>query len=259
MKEARQAALRALAPFSEAAAAARQQSALWLGVGGLSALGSVAGGMGGFVSAAGNMGGIGRLSEIGALGAGSAELLRALRAPGAYLETESEMARERLRALADFGTLERLRSFAPDIAAPRPAPNRRAPAAPHAPEPPAAEIAEVHLPSERWAEVLTVAIREGKATKAEVQRLLMSMPDQPAPGIKPPLWEEIEVVALLYKEHGHRYDNQECFVRYCLAPKGMAMAVQTFQRWLKQYETATGEQIRPGRGSRKRKVPSRGM
>jgi hypothetical protein len=125
------------------------------------------------------------------------------------------------------------------------------------PKPPPPKIAKVHLPGERWAEVVIAAIKEGKATKAEVQRLLMSLPDETAPGAKGPRWEEIEAVALIYKEQGHKYDDQDAFVRYCLGPKGMAISVQTFRRWMKQYEIATGASIRPGRGSRKRKPQSK--
>lgn len=231
-------------PLAEVREAMQQQIMLPL-LGGpdrgvLDALGAV-GGMGGLVGAA---------ADLGALGSNSAELLRAITAPSAHLESGT------LRALADFGTLERMQSFVADIAAPWPAPGTRAPAVPRTPEPPAAEIAEVHLPGERWAEVITGAIRGGKVTKAAMIKLIMSMPDEEksAPGLKPPQWEEIEAVALLYKEHGHKYDDQERFVRYYLEPKGMALSVQTFRRWIKRYESVTGERISPGRGSRKRKA-----
>lgn len=121
------------------------------------------------------------------------------------------------------------------------------------PEPPAEQIEVVHLPGNDWREVITRAITEGEATPAQLIQLALQY-NYKAPGLTPPQWAEIEAVALAYKEHGHKYDSQEAFIGY-LIRKGFPLGLATFKRWVNLYETLTGECIRPGRGSRKRKRP----
>lgn len=112
---------------------------------------------------------------------------------------------------------------------------RRPPAQPAAPD---------------WREALTVALKEGKASPKEVLSLIQRVPEQkPA---EPGKWTLIETVVAIYKEHGHRYESQAFFVMH-LANKGIPISVPTFQRWLREWERCTGEQVRPGRGSRKRR------
>ena len=55
-------------------------------------------------------------------------------------------------------------------------------------------------------------------------------------------WAEIEKFANLYKEIGHKFDNQEAFARK------YDISLSTLVRMLKEYERTTGEKIRPGRG-----------
>lgn len=110
---------------------------------------------------------------------------------------------------------------------------RRPPAQPAAPD---------------WREALTVALKEGKASPKEVIDWLHGMN---RPGQKPPKREDIEVVAALYKQHGHRYDSYEAFVVF-LDRKGIAISVGTLKRWLKMAEAATGEQYRQGRKGRRK-------
>lgn len=110
---------------------------------------------------------------------------------------------------------------------------RRPPAQPAAPD---------------WREALTVALKEGRASPKDVIDWLHGMN---RPGQKPPKREDIEVVAALYKQHGHRYDSYEAFVVF-LDRKGIAISVGTLKRWLKMAEAATGEQLRPGRKGRRK-------
>lgn len=110
---------------------------------------------------------------------------------------------------------------------------RRPPAQPAAPD---------------WREALTVALKEGIASPKDVIDWLHGMN---RPGQKPPKREEIEVVAALYKQHGHRYDSYEAFVVF-LDRKGIAISVGTLKRWLKMAEAATGEQYRQGRKGRRK-------
>lgn len=110
---------------------------------------------------------------------------------------------------------------------------RRPPAQPAAPD---------------WREALTVALKEGIASPKDVIDWLHGMN---RPGQKPPKREDIEVVAALYKQHGHRYDSYEAFVVF-LDRKGIAISVGTLKRWLKMAEAATGEQYRQGRKGRRK-------
>ena len=127
--------------------------------------------------------------------------------------------------------------------APEPA---RRPVQPPPAQPVIIEVVQV-APSD-WQEVLAAALREGKASPKQVIAWLHGMS---RPGQKPPDWLEIEAVALMYKQHGHLYSNYETFVGY-LAYKGVEISVGTFKRWLRIYEAATGEQLRPGRKGRRK-------
>jgi len=132
---------------------------------------------------------------------------------------------------------------APAVLAPEPA---RRPVQPPPAQPVIIEVVQV-APSD-WQEVLAAALREGKASPKQVIAWLHGMS---RPGQKPPDWLEIEAVALMYKQHGHLYSNYETFVGY-LAYKGVEISVGTFKRWLRIYEAATGEQLRPGRKGRRK-------
>lgn len=112
---------------------------------------------------------------------------------------------------------------------------RRPPAQPAAPE---------------WREALEAALKEGRVSTQEVIKLVQRQPEQkPA---EPEKWAMIETVVAIYKERGHRYENQASFLVH-LASKGIAISVPTFQRWLKEWEKTTGERVRPGRGCRKQR------
>ena len=132
---------------------------------------------------------------------------------------------------------------APAVLAPEPAhrPVQQPPAQP-------VIVEVVQVASTDWQEVLAAALREGKASPKQVIAWLHGMS---RPGQKPPDWAEVEAVALMYKRHGHLYSNYETFVGY-LAYKGVEISVGTFKRWLRIYEAATGEQLRPGRKGRRK-------
>lgn len=120
-------------------------------------------------------------------------------------------------------------------------------------EPPAEQgrLEAVRVQPADWQAVLTMAIKDGHASPKEVAAWLHGIAQQHGPGQKPADWAEIEMVAALYRERGHRYENQEAFVAF-LARKGIAISVPTLQRRLAEYERVTGERVRPGRGSRRR-------
>lgn len=120
-------------------------------------------------------------------------------------------------------------------------------------EPPAEQgrLEAVRVQPADWRAVLTMAIKGGHASPKEVAAWLHDIAQQHGPGQKPAEWAEIETVAALYRERGHRYENQEAFVAF-LARKGIAISVPTLQRRLAEYERVTGERVRPGRGSRRR-------
>lgn len=124
------------------------------------------------------------------------------------------------------------------------APARRPVLAPPA-QPVIVEV--VQVASTDWREALAAALQDGKASPQEVIAWLRGMS---RPGQKPPDWVEVEAVAVMYKQHGHRYKDYETFVSY-LALKGIAISVGTLKRRLALYEAATGERLRPGKGRRK--------
>lgn len=156
----------------------------------------------------------------------------------------AEQQREQERLLDAIANIGRLSAW------PEPAPRRRPVYLPE-PEPAAEPLDVVQISESDWREVITLAITEGKATPAQLIQLALQY-NYKAPGLTPPQWAEIEAVALAYKEHGHRYDSQEAFIGY-LIRKGFSLSLATFKRWVNLYETLTGECIRPGRGSRKRR------
>lgn len=131
---------------------------------------------------------------------------------------------------------------APAVLAPEPAhrPVQQPPAQP-------VIVEVVQVASSDWQEVLAAALREGKASPKQVIRLVQHLPEQKATE-----WAVIETVVAIYKERGHRYENQAGFVMH-LASKGISISVPTFQRWLRKWEMSTGERVRPGRGSRKQR------
>ena len=122
------------------------------------------------------------------------------------------------------------------------------------PEPPAEMVQVVHLAPGDWQEALTHALTTGQASPRDVGEFLYSLSaQQRQAGPVPPAWEDIEAVAMMYRDNGHRYKNQGRFVEY-LASKGMAIGLSTFKEWIKLYEQNTGVKVRPGQGSRKRKT-----
>jgi len=140
--------------------------------------------------------------------------------------------------LADYGGVW--------IEPPVQAPARRRHVLPAPAQPVIVEV--VQVASTDWREALAAALQEGKASPQEVIAWLRGMS---RPGQKPPDWAEIEAVAALYKQHGHRYSGYETFVGY-LARKGIAISVGTLKRRLALYETATGERLRPGKRGRRK-------
>ena len=109
----------------------------------------------------------------------------------------------------------------------------------------------VQAPVQVTLESIELELRQGRLPLAALEELLQRYKC----GMPEPIPPDIRFVALAYKEHGHRYDSQETFVTgYLQRKKDFPISVQTFKRWISQYESATGERIRPGRGSRKRRT-----
>ena len=131
---------------------------------------------------------------------------------------------------------------------------RQAPPARRQPEPPVERVQVVHLAPGDWQEALTHALTSGQASPRDVGEFLYSLSvQQRQAGPVPPAWADIEAVAVMYRDNGHRYKNQGRFVDY-LASKGMAIGLSTFKEWIRLYEENTGVKLRPGQGSRKRKT-----
>ena len=128
------------------------------------------------------------------------------------------------------------------------------------PEPPAERVQVVHLAPGDWRDALNHAIESGQASRRELAEYLHSLSaDVRGAGQPPSDWAQIEAVAVLYRDKGHMYGNQEDFVRWLRSSSaGRAMGLSqlsraTFHRWIKQYEQITEEIVRPGKGSRKRR------
>ena len=95
-----------------------------------------------------------------------------------------------------------------------------------------------------WQTALADALRVGKVTpEGIVQWLLL----QERGSQQLPLWEDIEVIAMDFERNGWRYDNLTAFARKHRIHRA------TVDRYLRLYEAATGQQIRPGQGRAKRK------
>ena len=94
-----------------------------------------------------------------------------------------------------------------------------------------------------WREILVNALRAGQATTESIVQWLL----QQDRGSQPlPLWADIEVIALDYQQNGSRYKNMDAFANKYRLHRA------TVDRYLRMYEAATGEQIRPGQGRAKR-------
>jgi len=94
-----------------------------------------------------------------------------------------------------------------------------------------------------WQEILADALQSRRATPEEIVQWLL----QQDRGSQPlPLWADIEVIALDYQQNGSRYKNMDAFANKYRLHRA------TVDRYLRMYEAATGEQIRPGQGRAKR-------
>ena len=98
-----------------------------------------------------------------------------------------------------------------------------------------------------WQQALADALRAGLAKPEHIVQWLLQ---QDRGSQQPPLWADVELIALDYERNGHRYDNLAAF-----AGKHR-MHRATVDRYLKMYEAATGKQVRPGQG-RNRKASRR--
>ncbi len=114
------------------------------------------------------------------------------------------------------------------------------------PEPPAEQIEVVEIPSRDWREVITTMHYEGRLSPAELIDFALQLSGK-APGRKLPSWQEIEAIALAYRERGHKFDNQAAFAQ------SLYISREALQSYLRIYETKTGERLRPGRGRSKLK------
>lgn len=94
-----------------------------------------------------------------------------------------------------------------------------------------------------WQQALADALRAGRAKPEHIVQWLLQ---QERGSQQPPMWADIELIALDYKRSGHNYESLTAFAR----KHGRHRT--TVDRYLKMYEAATGERVRPGQGRAKR-------
>ena len=94
-----------------------------------------------------------------------------------------------------------------------------------------------------WQQALADALQLGLTTPDRIVQWLLQLERGSQ---QPPQWEYIELIALDYKRTGHHYENLAAFARKHRLHRA------TVDRYLKMYEAATGERVRPGQGRARR-------
>ena len=98
-----------------------------------------------------------------------------------------------------------------------------------------------------WLGMLERASKAGEVTREQSERAVKTLLDRDAGSQAPPAWPVIEAIGLEFERDRHKYPNMVAFAD----AHGISRA--TLDRYLKAYEAATGKQIRPGKGRRKKR------
>ena len=111
------------------------------------------------------------------------------------------------------------------------------------PEPPAerAEVQVVSLPTD-WRETVSLALTSGQATREQIVQWLLELSQEP------PTLEFIKALGEDFERNGHKFENMAAFGR-----KHGIQSRTTLNSYLRDYEAATGRQVRPGQGRAKRR------